>query len=123
MARLDEMTKKWLKDHPYDPAQELPKGWEYRFGMRGRFFKYDSADHAERKNKIVIRESGKEVPFGYANNLWELLKSNLKPNDEIWLHGSDGGVAIYLIRDGGKVEDTCGKYKTPRYGYYIILCC
>lgn len=63
-SKQNEMTKKWLQDHPYDPTQELPEGWEYRFGMRGRFMKYDSVEHAERKNKIVIRESGVELPFG-----------------------------------------------------------
>jgi hypothetical protein len=94
-----------------------------RFGMRGRFLKYNSVEHAERKNKIVVRESGMEVPFGYCNQQWEDLKANLQPNDEIWLHGGDGGMAIYLIRDGQIVEDTYGKYKSPRRGYYIVLSC
>ena len=117
------MTKKWLQDHPYDPVSDLPKGWEYRFGMRGRFLKYDSTEHAERKNKIVIRETGKELPFGYCNEQWEELKANLQPNDEIWLYGGDGGMVIWLIRDGHTVEDMCGKHKHPRRGHYICLGC
>lgn len=119
----DEITKKWLQDHPYDPAKELPPGWELRFGMRGRFLKYNSVEHAESKNRIVIRESGIEVPFGYCNQEWETLKSNLQTGDEIWLYGGAGGTAIYLIRDGHIVEDDYGKYKHPRHGYYICLSC
>lgn len=102
--KSNEITKRWLQDHPYDPTKDLPKGWELRFGMRGRFLKYDSVEHAERRNKIVIRESGVEVPFGYCNQQWEDLKSNLQPNDEIWLHGGDGGMAIYLVRDEQIIE-------------------
>jgi len=119
----NEITKRWLQDHPYDPAKDLPKGWELRFGMRGRFLKYDSIEHAERKNKIVIRESGAEVPFGYCNQMWEELKANLQLNDEIWRYGGGGGEAIYIIRDGLTVEDMCGKYKHPRRGHYICLSC
>ena len=119
--KQNEITKKWLKDHPYDPASDLPKGWELRFGLRGRFLKYESVEHAERKNMITIRESGMKVPFGYCNREWEELKSNLQTDDEVWLHGGDGGTTIYLIRNGQIVEDACGKYKVPRRGYHIIL--
>lgn len=122
-TKQNEITKQWLKDHPYDPTKELPKGWEYRFGMRGRFLKYDSVQHAERKNKTVIRESDTEVSFGYCNQAWENLKANLQPNDEIWRYGGDCGEVIYLIRDGQIVEDMCGKYKHPRHGYHIVLSC
>jgi hypothetical protein len=94
----NEITKKWLKDNPYDPIGSLPKGWEIRFGKRGMFLKYDSVEHAERKNMITLR-SGIITPFGYCNSSWERLKANLQPNDEIWRYGGDGGEAIFLIRD------------------------
>lgn len=114
-TKQNEMTKLWLEDHPYDPTKELPKGWEYRFGMRGRFLKYDSVEHAERKNKF-----GED---GYCSSAWKELKANLQPNDEIWIHGGSGGETIYLIRDGQIIEDNCGKWKYPRRGYYISLSC
>jgi len=120
---LNEMTKKWLQDHPYDPANDLPKGWELRFGLRGKFLKYDSVEHAERKNMITIRETGIPLPFGYCNQRWEELKTNLQPNDEIWFYGGDGGTAIYLIRDNCRIEDDCGKWKHSRRGHYICLSC
>lgn len=59
---INSITKRWLQDHPYDTTKELPKGWEYRFGMCGRFLKYDSVEHAERKNT----KTG-SVPFGGSN--------------------------------------------------------
>jgi hypothetical protein len=110
--KSNEITKKWLLDHPYDPTKDLPKSWEYRFGMHGRFMKYDSAEHAERKNK-----------FSIGCRAWEELKTNLQPNDEIWIHGGSGGETIYLIRDGQVVEDDYGKYKCLRHGYYVNLSC
>jgi len=113
--KSDEMTKKWLKDHPYDPTKDLPKGWEFRFGMRGMFLKYNSVEHAERKNKFN--------PSGYCNQAWEDLKANLQEGDEIWRHGGSGGETVYLIRDGQIIEDYCGKWKHPRRGYYVSLSC
>jgi hypothetical protein len=114
-TKQNEITKQWLRNHPYDPTKDLPKGWEYRFNMRGRFMKYDSVEHAERKNKFV--------EDGYCSRAWKELKANLQPNDEIWIHGGSGGVAIYLIRDGQIIEDDCGKWKYPRRGHYVNLSC
>lgn len=116
MKTLDEITKHWLSNNPCK-AIILPDGWEFRFGLCGRFLKYESVEHAERKNRYIIRETG--IPFGYCNQEWELLKSNLQPGDEIWRYGGNGGEAIYLIRDNQIVKDK----NYPKKGYYICLSC
>jgi hypothetical protein len=112
------ITKEWLKNNPYNG--ELPKGWEVRFGIRGKFMKYDSIEHAERKNMIFHRELKKEIPFGYVSHQWEALKSNYKDGDELWIVGNDGMI-VYLIRDSQIAYDYYGKYKSPKNGFYVIL--
>jgi len=108
-----EITKKWLTDNPYNPY-DLPEGWEIKFGMRGKFMKYDSVEHAERKNTY------NGMPFGGANHAWEELKSNLQDGDEIWLVGNDG-LAIYLIRNNSVVNESCGKWQHTKRGFCVIL--
>lgn len=122
MSLEDKITKKWLQDNPYDLNSSLPKGWEVRFGMRGRFMKYDSIEHAERKNMITIRETGIQMPFGYCNKQWENLKNNYTPGDEIWIMGNTGTM-ILLSRNGELFTEQCGKYKVLKNGYYIALSC
>ena len=52
------------------------------------------------------------LPFGFQNNLWEALKSQMKPGDELWEHSSDaesweqlmGSAGIQLVRDGVVID-------------------
>ena len=125
MIPVDPMIKTWLADHPYDPndPSTLPKGWEIRFGIRGRFLKYDDVQHAEARNMIVLRETNVSVPCGYANREWEALKANLQEGDEIWRVGDHGGEAIYLIRNNEIVMDRTSKYPFPKRGFHLFLTC
>ena len=118
--REDKIIKDWLRENP--PTDDgLPKGWEIRFGLRGLFLKYDSVEHAERKN-MILRRDDRYVPFGYCYNIWQEVKGNMQEGDEIWRHGNDGGETIYLIRDGSIVYDeNYNKHKIPKIGYHIPL--
>lgn len=109
----DKLVKKYLKETPLD--ERLPEKWEVRFGLRGRFMKYDSIEHCERKNM----HNG--VPFGYAKKEWQEMKSNIQEGDELWIYGNESTI-IYLIRNGEIAYDwtTNGKYKYPRRGFHII---
>jgi hypothetical protein len=120
MNTEDLIVRQWLENNPYDPTV-LPKGWEIRFGLRGKFLKYDSIGHAERKNMILVRETNELVPFGYCNELWQRLKSNFQENDELWLHGNDCGMAVYLIRNGEIQYTNDGKYRYPKKDFYLPL--
>ena len=98
----DDVIKEYLKNAPYDYS--LPEGWEVRFGRRGKFMKYDDVAHVERKNMVVIRETGESVPFGYANSAWETLKSKMESGDELWIWGNSG-TAILLVRDNKVIDE------------------
>lgn len=113
MTIEDKITREWLIANPYDP-DDLPVGWERKFGLRGMFMKYDSIEHAERKNMY------KGVPFGGANYMWELMKSNLQEGDELWIVGNDGEV-VYIIRNESVVWEQLGKYRHPVRGHYVVL--
>lgn len=63
---------------------------------------------AEKANMIVIRETGRKVPFGYIHGQWRKLLEQMQDGDELWEFMSDdeswemlaGRAGIALLRDG-----------------------
>lgn len=109
----DQIVKDYLEVTPID--DRLPKGWEVRFGLRGRFMKYDSVEHCERKNMY------NGVAFGGCNYAWKEMKANIQEGDELWIWGSETTIVL-LIRNGEVAYDWTpnGKYKSFRRGFHII---
>lgn len=111
-----DIIKTYLRNNP--PTEEIiPVGFEKRFGIIGRFCRYDSVQHAESRNIY------NGIPFGGCNSMWNELVSNLQDGDEIWkvVHEYDGAITVYLIRNNDIVYENYGNFKCPRRGYCVYL--
>lgn len=96
MTIEDEITKNYLAKLPNED-DPLPKGWEIRFGYRGRWMKYDSVEHCEKKNPSFLDSELKTK--------WEQVKSSIINGDELWIHWNNNiGTSVCLVRDEKIIE-------------------
>lgn len=98
---IDEITRKYLKSC-LDIPEILPEGWEYKFGLRGKFKYHNSIEELEQAH--LEYDGMTKRPFAYSIPTWEtkekvsLLKRML-PDDEIWEVTQNESSIIWIIRD------------------------
>lgn len=95
---IHSIIKSYLNNTPH-VEEPLPHKWERRFGLVGRFMQYASLEHALSKNKVDLETND---PYCWSAYWRKLIKLH-QDGDEIWIHGNDDGVAIYLIRGEEKI--------------------
>ena len=108
---LEKLTRKWLSHCITDPAESLPPGWEYKFGIRGKFVQHESLEALESAH-MEADSPGVKKPFAYCLPSWPEIRANLNekmlPGDEIWEVDQNlrkerfcGGTQIvFIARDG-----------------------
>jgi hypothetical protein len=72
-----------------------------------------TVEELERENRIVIRETGQALPFGYMNKAWLEMKAAMRPGDQIYfLAHRDGRFYVeyhVLVRDGCIIDRLQGR--------------
>jgi hypothetical protein len=117
---IDQLTKEYLASITDDPAENLPEGWEYKFGLRGKFKRHASLQALEESH---LEYDGNDFkPFAYTLSNWEEVKKVILPTDELWeVCGSRGAPIVWVIRNGEIVTKECPGVKCFIGGTTVIV--